>query len=364
MIFQKRLWRKRSQSLVLSGLADFFEVMAERFYTDYDFEPLYTAEELRPTVKDWLRHGFLFLLTFFSATIAGLVVPFGRIDALGSIPAPTNYLEYIFIVPYFFSQALGVVFQVVAQHPSLLTEGLIFSSCLLAILTAHEFGHYIACRIYGVKSTLPFFLPLPFISPAGTLGAVIKIQSPMPTQRAIFDIGVAGPLAGFAVLLPIAFIGLATMQTIDSAEAAPVMTFADPLLTRFMGAFIGVDPTKGIINPFYAATWVGCLITALNLLPAGQLDGGHAVYSVFGERPHFLIGRVAFVAMVIITILGWQLYGSPTTLIFTILLGVLLRFPHPPPLFDDQIDNKRKIIAAITLVVFILSFMPFPIQIH
>lgn len=342
---------------------DFFEEMAERFYSDYDFQPLYTPEELRPTAKDWFRHGFLFLLTFFSATIAGIVVPFGNLDALGRIPIPTNFLEYIFIIPYFFSHAFGIVFQEVAHNPAILINGLVFSSCLLAILTAHEFGHYIACRIYGVKSTLPFFLPLPFISPAGTLGAVIKIQSPMPSQRAIFDIGVAGPLAGFVVLLPIAVIGLATMQTIDFS-GQPQITFADPLLTRFLGALIGVDPTKGIINPFYAATWVGCLITALNLLPAGQLDGGHAIYSVLGERPHFWIGRIAFVSMVIITILGWQLYGSPTTLIFTILLGVLLRFPHPPPLFDDALDTRRKIIAVITLVVFILSFMPFPVQMH
>jgi membrane-associated protease RseP (regulator of RpoE activity) len=294
-----------------------------------------------------------------------MVFPFGQINVLERIPIPTNYFDYVFFAPYFFSQGFAIVFHDVALNPGLLIGGLLFSTCLLAILTAHEFGHYIACRLYGVKSTLPYFLPLPFLSPAGTLGAVIKIQSPMPTQRAIFDVGVAGPLAGFAVIIPVAIIGLATMQIVPPTPATgESIVFADPLLTRLLGAVIGVDPTQGVINPFYAASWVGLLVTALNLLPAGHLDGGHAIYSVFGDRIHSTVGRFAFVGMLILTALGWQLYGSPGTLIFTILLGVLLRFPHPPPLFDQPLDRKRKMIAVLTLIVFILSFMPFPIQIH
>jgi membrane-associated protease RseP (regulator of RpoE activity) len=339
--------------------------MADSFYSDFGFEPFYSPEELRPSIKDWLRHGFLFLLTFFSATVAGLVFPFGEINVLERIPVPTNYFDCIFFAPYFFSQGFAIVFHEIALNPAIIINGLLFSICLLAILTAHEFGHYIACRIYGVKSTLPYFLPLPFLSPAGTLGAVIKIQSPMPTQRAIFDIGVAGPLAGFAVLVPVAIMGLATMQIAPPVAATEgSIIFTDPLLTRFLGALMGVDPTQGVINPFYAAAWIGLLVTALNLLPAGQLDGGHAVFSVFGERVHFGVGRVAFVGMLILTVLGWQLYGSPGTLIFTILLGILLRFPHPPPIFDHPLDRKRKAIAFLTLIVFILSFMPFPVQIH
>lgn len=340
--------------------------MADSFYSDYDFEPFYTAEELRPSLADWLRHGFLFLITFFTATVAGLVFPFGQLNVLDRIPIPTNSFDWIFFAPYFFSHAFAIVFREVALNPPILVNGLLFSTCLLAILTAHEFGHYIVCRIYGVKSSLPYFLPLPFLSPAGTLGAVIKIQSPMPTQRATFDVGVAGPLAGFAVIVPVAVMGLATMQIVPPTGGASPgdLTFSDPLLTQLLGAIIGVNPAHGVINPFYAAAWVGSLVTALNLLPAGQLDGGHAVYSVFGERTHFWVGRVAFVAMLTLTVLGWQLYGSPGTLIFTILLGVLLRLPHPAPLFDHPLDRKRKAIAFLTLIVFVLSFMPFPIQIH
>lgn len=340
--------------------------MADRFYSDFDFQFGYTAEEMRPSLKDWLRHGFLFLLTFISSTIAGMTFPFGQINVLERIPVPERYFDYVFFAPYFFSQGLAIVLRELAANPGLIVDGLLFSTCLMAILTAHEFGHYIACRIYGVKSTLPFYLPLPFLSPAGTLGAVIKIQSPMPTDRATFDIGVAGPLAGFAVIVPVAILGLATMQIAPPIPAGMEgsIVFTDPLLTRLLGALLGVDPTQGVVNPFYAAAWVGLLVTALNLLPAGQLDGGHAVYSIFGERPHYLIGRIAFVGMLVLTVLGWQLYGSPGTLIFTILLGVLLRFPHPPPLFDHPLDRKRKAVAVLTLIVFILSFMPFPVQMH
>lgn len=337
--------------------------MAENYRSIYEMPPLYASEELRPTIGQWIRHGILFLITFITATIAGLIFPFGSIQVLERIPYPTHFFDYFFFLNYLYTNAFAIVAREIAANPAVLTGGLLFSISLLAILTAHEFGHYIACRIYGVKATLPFFIPLPFLSPAGTLGAVIKIQSPMPTQRAVFDIGVAGPLAGFAVIVPVTILGLATMEYAPPG-GVPEIVFTDPLLPRLLGAIMGVDPTLGVVNPFYSAAWVGLLVTALNLLPAGQLDGGHAVFSVFGERAHSLIGRAAFVAMVIFTVLGWQLYGSPGTLIFTILLGVLLRFPHPQPLFDEPLDQKRKIIAVVTLIVFVLSFMPFPIQIN
>jgi membrane-associated protease RseP (regulator of RpoE activity) len=338
--------------------------MADSFSDVYSMPYLGEPEDLRPTRRQWLRHGFLFLLTLFTTTIAGLMPPLGSGITLPDIPVPTNAFEWLLVVQHFYALVFASVFLQVGKDPAILIEAFKFSLSLMAILTAHEFGHYIACRIYGVKASLPFFIPTPpLIGPAGTLGAVIKIQAPMPTQRAIFDIGVAGPLAGFAVIVPVAIIGLLTMQMAPPG-GVPEMTFADPLLTRLLGAFIGVDPTNGIINPFYSAAWIGSLVTALNLLPAGQLDGGHAVYSVLGERAHFVIGRLAFVGMVILTVLGWQLYNSPSGVIFTILLGVLLRFPHPPPLFDEPLDRKRMAIAVLTLIVFVLSFTPFPVQLH
>ena len=332
--------------------------------TDDSFRPLYfiPPEELRPTARQWFKHGLLFFFTLLTATMAGLLPPLGSGVELPEVADPTNFLGWLLIIPKVFSIMLTAVITQVWANPALLYNGLAFSISLLTILTFHEFGHYIACRLYGVKATLPYFIPLPFLSPAGTLGAVIKMQSPMPTRKAIFDIGVAGPLAGFAVIIPVAILGLATMQYAPP-EAVPGLTFADPLLTKLLGALLGVDPPHGVVNPFYSAAWVGTLITSLNLLPVSQLDGGHAVYSVFGERIHYWTGRLAFVAMVILTIIGWELYGTPGTLIFTILLAVLLRLPHPEPLIDEPLDIKRKLVAILTFAVLVLSFMPFPIQI-
>lgn len=339
--------------------------MAESFHSDFSFE--FESEEirsqrLRPTTADWLRHTAWFLVTFLSATVAGMTIPFGVFDPLSAIPEPANWFEWTFFAAFVIFHYYSIVFRTVAAHPELLINGIIFSSSLLAILTAHEFGHYIAARIYKVKTTLPYFIPLPILSPAGTLGAVIKMQSPTPTQRATFDIGVAGPLAGFAVIVPVAILGLLTMELAPEGANAGIV-FADPLLTQLLGLLIGVDPARGVVNPFYSAAWVGALVTSLNLLPVGQLDGGHAVYSALGWRAHYWIGRAAFVMMVGLTILGYQLYGTPGALIFTIILAVLLRIPHPEPLFDQPLDFKRKLIAVVTLIVFVLSFMPFPVQV-
>ncbi len=331
--------------------------------TDDSFRPLYyiPLEELRPTTGQWLKHGLLFFLTLLTATTAGLLPPLGSGVVVPDIPDPTSILGWLFIIPIYFEAIFIAVITQVWANPAILFNGLAFSVPLLTILTFHEFGHYIACRLYGVKATLPYFIPLPFLSPAGTLGAVIKMQSPMPTRKAIFDIGVAGPLAGFAVVIPVALLGLATMQYAPPEET-PGLTFADPLLTKLLGALLGVDPAHGVVNPFYSAAWVGTLVTSLNLLPVSQLDGGHAVYSIFGERIHYWTGRAAFVAMVILTFVGWELYQTPGTLIFTILLAVLLRIPHPEPLIDEPLDTKRKLIAVLTFIVLVLSFMPFPIH--
>lgn len=340
--------------------------MAEPF-ADEEYEYYYTAftqEELRPTKAEWKSHIFWFLMTFFTVTIAGLLPPFGSGVIFEGIPFPETIIEWLFVVPTFYGALMIAVVEQVAADPTILIGGLSFSGSLLAILTAHEYGHYIACRIYGVKATLPFFIPMPFgIFPTGTLGAVIRIQSPMPSRRAVFDIGVAGPLAGFAVIIPIAIIGLLTLE-FSPPEIPQEFSFSNPLLIYLLGALLGIDITFGTMNHFYFAAWVGLLVTAMNLIPASQLDGGHVTYAVFGERVHYWVGRVAFVAMIALTILGWQLYNSPSGLLFTILLAVLLRIPHPQPLTDEPLDAKRKFIAFITLIVFVLSFAPFPIRVN
>jgi membrane-associated protease RseP (regulator of RpoE activity) len=234
---------------------------------------------------------------------------------------------------------------------------------------AHEAGHYVACRRYGVDATLPFFIPVPPPFIAGTLGAFIKIRSPIPSRRALFDIGVAGPLAGFLVLIPVACAALLTSKPAPplppASEGVIALFLNDPLLLRLLAVPLGVRDLPGIApNPFYLAAWIGLLVTSLNLLPVGQLDGGHAVYAVFGRRAHRYAGRLAFLSMLALAPLGWLWHGVPSGFLYVVLLFVILRLPHPQPLDErEALGTPRLCVALLTLLVFVLSFVPFPLTI-
>jgi membrane-associated protease RseP (regulator of RpoE activity) len=191
-------------------------------------------------------------------------------------------------------------------------------------------------------------------------------MSPMPSRKAVFDIGVAGPIAGFIALVPIAIIGIATMRPMP-AEYIDIpggITFTDPLFMRVVGLVLGQDPVSSIGNPFYFAAWIGLLVTALNLIPSGQLDGGHAIYAVFGKRVHFFTGRIAFVIMTALSIIGFVYFNSPSGFLIAVLLGIMMRIGHPEPYDQTPLDGKRKLIAFVTLVIFVLSFVPFAIRIN
>ncbi|HVI70518.1 MAG TPA: site-2 protease family protein, partial [Pyrinomonadaceae bacterium] len=256
-----------------------------------------------------------------------------------------------------------VLFKYASLHPQLIVEGATFSACLLAILFSHEMGHYLACRYYKVNATLPYFIPAPPVFLAGTFGAFIKIRSPIPTRRALFDIGLAGPLAGFVVAIPLSVVGVLTVGPPMSAEGH-LLYFNDPLLFRFIAKLAGVplDPTSPT-NPYYMAAWIGLLVTSLNLMPVGQLDGGHGTFALFGARAHRIIGRVAFAVMATLAVLGFWLHGSPSGFLYAVLLGIMMRIPHPQPYMMEPLGTKRIVIAIVTLLVFILCFWPFPITI-
>jgi membrane-associated protease RseP (regulator of RpoE activity) len=329
---------------------------------------IFGKQDLRPSLGTWLRHLGLLLVTFVTTTVAGVLEPFGRIrifPELDSMPE-MGFGETISVLPFMYASLIGETVNALLSDPAFFLEGLSFSIPLLFILVSHEMGHYLMCRRYGVVSTLPFFLPVPpLIGPAGTFGAFIKIKSPLPSRKAAFDIGVAGPIAGFIAIIPISIIGLLRMERIPS-EAGMAgyegLYFSDPLLTHLVGAVIGVDPSTGFMNPFLAAAWLGLLVTSLNLIPSGQLDGGHAIYSVFGSRAHYWTGRIAFLVMIMFSVVGWILYSVPGAILFTILLGFMMRVRHPSPIDDSPLDRRRLVIAAMTLVVFLLSFTPFPIK--
>jgi membrane-associated protease RseP (regulator of RpoE activity) len=243
------------------------------------------------------------------------------------------------------------------------SEGAVYSFTVLSILGAHEMGHYIACRWYGVQATLPYFIPVPF-PPVGTLGAFIKIKSPIPSRRALFDIGIAGPLSGFVFAIPAAFIAhyFATPSNVSEITDGAI-TFGDPLLFQlFQRAFH--LPSMVELNPVWWAAWIGVFMTAVNLLPVGQLDGGHVTYAVFGRRGHRVTAWATYIAVVALAILSIK-GGTWNWVVIIALLTFAMRMGHPPVVDEDEpLGLARTLVAIIGLLVFALSFLPFPITIH
>jgi membrane-associated protease RseP (regulator of RpoE activity) len=308
-----------------------------------------------------MRYAALFLVTLLTTTLTGLMMLSPEMPS-PVIRTPTMWIGYVVYVPELYFKLLWAYLHLAATDPALLWQGASFALSLMAILTAHEFGHYIACRRYKVNSTLPFFIPSPPMIGPGTFGAFIKIRSAIPSRRALFDIGLAGPLAGFVVIIPVAIVGLLTMHT--TAAALPgegTVYFNDPLLMRLLGRALGVDSFALSASPLYLSAWLGLLVTSLNLLPVGQLDGGHAVYALFGKKVHQWLGRIAFVVMAGLSVLGWFWHGSPSGFLYVILLAVMLRVRHPQPHQTEPLGAGRIFVALVTLLVFALSFWPFPV---
>ena len=313
------------------------------------------------SAREWRLHGALFLLTVLTTTLAGMMLVAPELPPYE--PPLSTPLDYLLYVPLGYFHTIVDLIKAGLAEPRVIAQGAEFSASLLAILFSHEMGHYLACRYYKVNATLPYFIPAPPLFLAGTFGAFIKIRSPIPTRRALFDIGLAGPLAGFVVALPLSVIGVLTMgPAVGPPEHA--IFFNDPLLFRLIANVIGVplDP-NALPNPYYMAAWIGLLVTSLNLMPVGQLDGGHGVFAVFGPRAHRLIARVAFVATASLALLGFWWHNSPSGFLYTVLLAVMLRVPHPAPAVMEPLGTKRIAIALLTLLVFILCFWPFPITI-
>jgi membrane-associated protease RseP (regulator of RpoE activity) len=313
----------------------------------------------KPTARQWALHIGLFLLTVVTTTLCGIVMSLPNVETASS--AGTGGLASWWLIPWYYVQVIIEIVRFAFAHPSVLAQGLIFSGSLLAILGSHESGHYLFCRYYGVDATLPFFIPQPPLLIPGTFGAFIRMKSVVPSRRALFDIGLAGPLAGFVVMLPIAVAGVLTVK--PTVTQGSGWYFHDPLLFQLIAWPFGVHLELTTANSFYLAAWFGALVTALNLMPVGQLDGGHGTFSVFGKRAHQWIGQAAFVTMAVLCVLGWFWHGSPSGFVYVALLAVMLRVRHPQPEQMEPLGTKRIIIAVITLLVFVLCFLPFPITI-
>jgi membrane-associated protease RseP (regulator of RpoE activity) len=236
--------------------------------------------------------------------------------------------------------------------------GIVYSIAIMTILLGHEMGHYVASRRYGVRATLPYFIPFPF-SPFGTFGAVIKMRGVIADKKALFDIGVAGPLAGFILSLPCAFVGVALSHAVKVEPSAYPMTLGEPLLLKFFERVLVGKLAAGydlLIHPLGFAGWVGLFVTALNLLPIGQLDGGHIIYAVFGRKSRH-IHRI-----LILMLLLFSVFYNAGWLILVVLLTVF-GTGHPDPVdSESSLDGKRRVLAFVMLIVFVVSFVPAPFE--
>jgi membrane-associated protease RseP (regulator of RpoE activity) len=301
-------------------------------------------------LRSRIFHTILFLLTFFTTTLAG--VQWLNRD-------PLELANFAFGLPY--------------------------SLSLLAVLAAHEFGHYFAAKYYSIETTYPYFIPIPpfLLNPFGTMGAVIRIRSPITTKKALFDIGIAGPLAGLVVTVGFLLYGFLTLPGKEylysihpeyrSLSAIPEigLTFGNSLLfwgiSKLFSASSFVPPMNEVYHyPFLCVGWFGLFITALNLIPVGQLDGGHILYSLVGRRQG-LIARVFFALLILIGLssfvpyLGWHVQpGTLGWLLWAGILFFLIKLDHPEVLDDTVLDSRRQTLGWLTFCIFILTFPPIP----
>lgn len=287
-------------------------------------------------------HFFLFALTIFTTLVVG-------------VHLELNYARHLAAFDLDLSTTF---FTRLARHPGSLIVGAPFSFTLLGILLAHELGHYFACRRYHIDASYPYFLPAPTL--IGTLGAFIRIKSPIATRRALFDVGIAGPLAGFVVAIPALIVGISQSRVAPAAGSADAVTVGHPLAIILLAHLLhpGASVARLSLSPVGCAAWVGLFATALNLLPMGQLDGGHILYAVLGSK-HKVLSRGFFLTLLPLGVLcwaGWIVWAA-------IMLVLGLR--HPTVLIPAQpLGRGRKYLALAAALIFILCFVPTPFTVR
>jgi membrane-associated protease RseP (regulator of RpoE activity) len=307
----------------------------------------YWKEAYKLMKKFPFLHFLLFILTLFSTLIAGAFLT--GIDLL--------------------------------KEPGKIYKGLPFALTLMVILLSHELSHYFSSRKHSVKATLPYFIPAPTL--IGTLGAVIKMKSPIITRKALVDIGASGPIAGFIVSVIATIIGLNMSEIVNLAHNEGALSFGNSILFSFLTRVVlGVIPPGHdiLLHPVAFAGWIGFFVTSINLIPVGQLDGGHIVYALFGENLHKKTSEIFFIALLFLGFTklfldnnlftvadnihyyadkylweGWALWAG---------LLLILGLKHPPVLYwETQLDSKRRFAGWFAFMIFILTFIPVPFKI-
>lgn len=292
-----------------------------------------------PNKRIWLNV-ILFVVTIFSTFFVGITwsLSYKYADVISQDPQ-ANLSVKIF------------------DDPQIIFLSIIYAVVLLGILLGHELGHFLSCQYYRINATLPYFIPAPTL--IGTLGAFIKIKSPITRKQQLFDIGVAGPLSGFILSVPTLIYGLSLSKAVPALPREESLIFGEPLLLKIAGSFIfkNVPPDFDIVlHPVAFAGWVGIFVTALNLFPVGQLDGGHVAYALLGPKSRniakIFIG--AFIIMGVFFWTGWFIWA---------FLILILGLKHPRVVDEEMpLSPSRKLIGFVVLVIFILSFIPEPIK--
>ncbi len=240
------------------------------------------------------------------------------------------------------------------EDPGGIWQGLPFSVTLILILGSHEFGHYFMSRRHQVAVTLPYFIPAP--SFIGTFGAFIKMKSPILDRRVLLDIGAAGPLSGVAVAVPVIIVGL-VLSDVSPEAGEKGIVLGSSILFSFLNWLVhGVLPDKAnlVLHPVAFSGWIGLLVTSLNLLPVGQLDGGHVAYAVFGRRQR-VFARVVTAILFLLGLFGWTGWLVWVALLFFLGLN------HPPVVYEwVSLDARRKAVGWITIILFVATFTPVP----
>jgi membrane-associated protease RseP (regulator of RpoE activity) len=298
-----------------------------------------------PKRRYWL-HILLFLLTVLSTMCIGARLQYDFSNNLAAFGSGEDYFPWLWALRDWHRLAMGVP----------------FSFCLLGILTAHELGHYLLCVRRKVYATWPYFIPAPTL--IGTFGAFIRIRSPIRSRIDLFDIGIAGPIAGFVVAVPVLFLGLLASKPLTPLTANPDFVLGIPSIFNLVHWILAAAGSKAAaaqfapvhldLHPIAVAAWAGMLATSLNLLPGGQLDGGHII---FGVSPR-LHRPLSYISIVVLLPLSWFYWAG--WLLWAIVLRLTIRHPQVP--LSGDLDVKRKLLAIFALLMLVLSFIPKPIS--
>jgi hypothetical protein len=304
----------------------------------------------RPPKQRYWLHALLLLTTIFTTLVVGSHMQHNFQLGLSTLWAEDSSLPFFPI-------------DVVLKHPSRLLLGIPFSASLMLILLAHEMGHYLYCVRYNVYATLPFFIPFPTLF--GTMGAFIRIRAPIRSRTALFDIGIAGPIAGFVVACAVLAVSLGLSRGIPVGPPSPdLVELHFPLIFQFMHdaltslglvhGFATLPLEKVYLHPMAIAAWVGMFATSLNLLPGGQLDGGHIVFSI-APRRHTIISRLTILILIPMAVYLWTGW-----LVWAILLEIS-SFRHPQVPEWPKVSGARTLLAVFGLIMLVLTLTPAPI---